>query len=119
MGKTITRSSGTSTWNNTSYVNVEVDSMIQGVYKWYIRIDKCMFSHIFIAVSGNKIDTEAGLFSKNDYVYWSCIGEKGDGNADWKPYGDSYGDDDEIGVVLDLKKREISFEKNGKSQGVA
>eukprot|EP01083_Nonionella_stella_P175022 608217_1 len=116
---TIIRTGGTSSWNCTSYLNIEIDSMVQHTYKWYIQINHCVHSHIFIGISGNKTDPNKALFEDYDYVYWSANGQMLNAAQMWAEYGESYKDGDEIGVILNLKNKELSFEKNGKSQGIS
>ena len=109
-------------WDSTSYVNIEVDSMEKCIAKWYIRIDKSVGNFAMIGFVGGRLTTNKGLFGRDDYVYFGYQGAKQhlptckDG---WVLYGASFGDNDEICSVLDLKKKEISWHKNGISQGIA
>ena len=104
-------------WHNASYINVEVDSMEECIAKWYVKIDKCQ-QHIMIGIIGDKTAVNDGLFDDYDYAYWSIDGSAKRGGGWLLPYGKHFGENDEICCILDLKK-EISFDKNGDSQGVA
>ena len=115
--RTLTYLTASENWDNTSYVNVEIDSMENCIAKWYIHIDKLPERHMMIAVVGNKTATDKGFYDKTDYFYWST-GAKKDG-WEWTDYAESYGENNEICCILDLKKKEITFEKDGKPQGVA
>ena len=106
-------------WNNMSYVNVEVNSMEKCVAKWYIRIDKAVSRHVMLGIIGRRITTDAGLFQPFDYGYWSSNGQTKSLGGAWRRYGARYEDNDEICCVLDLKKKEISWDKNGIKQGIA
>merc|ERR1712228_93361 len=106
-------------WDNASFVNIEIDSMQPCIAKWTLRIDKSKH-HVMIGIIGGRLTTDVGLFESYDYAYWSASGESRGGlNASWKSYGDKFKDGDVIDCILDLKKKEISFHKNGIDQGVA
>ena len=118
-GRTLTKSSERQGWNNTSFVNVEIDSMDSCIAKCYIKMDKCVGDHIMIGIIGGRTTTVDGLFDRYDYGYWSSSGQIKNGASYWENYGETFGNNDEICCILDLKKREISFNINGKEQGVA
>ena len=119
--RTITRTHGQG-WENTSFVNIEVDSMEQCVARWYIRIDKAIKRHIMIGIVGDRTNTDQGLVGKYDYGYWGNNGHAKYGGAGWFSYGALFGQNefyDVICCILDLKNKEISWCKNGKNQGIA
>ena len=88
------------------------------VAKWYIHVDKCEINAMMIAIIGDRISTDESCTCAYDYFYWSngCCKSN---TSFWQQYGERYGEDDEICCILDLQRREISFEKNGESQGIA
>ena len=118
--KTLTRGHYVQGWNNTSFVNVEVDSMQQCIAKWTLRIDKSRpRNHIMIGIIGGRSSTDKGMFEENDYAYWGATGQSKKGKGNWKRYGALFSDNDVIECILDLKRRQVSFDKNGEKQGVA
>merc|ERR1712228_734245 len=114
--KTIIFSEGDSTWDNTSYINVQPKFSVPAIYKWFIKINKCVSTHIMIALTPS-IQSNNGLFGEFDYVYWSSNG-KSMISASFAEYGEAYDTGDEITVVLNTKSKQLSFEKNGKCQGI-
>eukprot|EP01084_Bolivina_argentea_P289914 497913_1 len=132
---------------NASYGTIVVDSQSNCICKWYIRIDDSFNKIAFLSddiqigiAERNFTKTDIGVSAPNNFIYcgksWSdssgmpsldnapkedvgIIIEWIDGNQTKIAYGKAYGKGDEICVVLDLKKRQISFEKNGENLGIA
>eukprot|EP01084_Bolivina_argentea_P174640 302509_1 len=122
-------------YHNTSYGKIVIQSTAKVIYKWELKIDSNasiqqqkrtpqMLENpdwlMFIAISASNV-TDQGLVSHKEYGYMYCSdGEiRSTRSMIWKQYGSCYDVNDAVGVVLDLQKKQISFEVNGNVYGVA
>ena len=114
------------------YGHIEIPSTSKNcIYKWYIKVNKCLHNHVVVGISSkpspNKPiwDAETGFTDKYGYryMYWAAWGAARDTTSTWnKQYGDKAKEGDVIGVILQFNDGldgTISYEINGKNQGVA
>ena len=113
-------------WNNTSYTNIEIDSTERCIAKWYIKTNNCGGGdyQVMIGIIGGRQVTDSGIIpsagGEYNYSYWSSNGCcMSDAGTRWRKYGNPFNANDEICCVLDLKTRQVSFELNGRKQGIA
>ena len=118
---TATQGSGTNPYWNTVYGTKAVSS---GTVEWEITIN-AWTSHggnsydVMIGISHSRTDENTHMTnSSHGYAYILENGYKID-DFTGTSYGDSYGVGDVIKISLNMTTRELTFYKNGVSQGVA
>lgn len=92
---------------------------IEGVNRWEVKIDKTSTSYLFIGVATRLADTSS--FLGGDDYGWGYIGDRAlyHKRQKAKVYGEKFCMGDTIGVILDLDKGTLAFERNGNYMGVA
>lgn len=117
-------------WENTSFGSITIPSTQNFICKWCIHINKGNDLMIGITSFNEKNEKQnylkpgEAIWHQNgdSYCYWSKCGKyyvNKNAEETWPEYGDTFGDNDNIYIKLDLPKREISFNKNGVDQGIA
>ena len=92
---------------------------IEGVNRWEVKIDKTSTSYLFIGVATKMADPSS--FLGGDDYGWGYIGDRALYHKRQKAsvYGEKFCMGDVIGVILDLDKGTLEFERNGNNMGVA
>lgn len=93
----------------------------KGIHEWILKVDKISVSYaIIVGISSQMIHLNEA-FIENDYPYY-CVksdGRKIRNGYVWKDYPLNMQVGDIIVVRLDMSKKELSFNHNGKELGVA
>ena len=111
----------TSSWNNV-YGSTGVSS---GIKEWEITIDAwddtSNFYDVMIGVSKLRTQNPGSAVGNGSYCYILENGQKFimTGSYSASNYGASYGEGDVIKISLNMDTNQITFYKNGVSQGVA
>ncbi len=111
--------------NNTSSCTVLGDKIFTKIRKYYfaVKVDDCpTTSYIMVGVTDpSTISSNYNNFlshNQRGYAYYSYQGSKYH-NSGSATYGPAFSKGDEIGCLVDFKKKAITFFKNGQNLGVA
>jgi len=74
-----------------------------------------------IGVVTEHFDVASGILGAHagSWGYSGRTGDKGDGIGGFQKYGESFGTNDTVEILLDMDIGELSFSKNGVPQGIA
>ena len=120
VGSGVTISNGNLNWSSTSaYASVGNFAISSGKYYWEITAGTFLSSSLVIGIAAVSVGTTPQHWVTGSYG-WGYIddGRKINNNSATS-YGATYTTGDIIGVALDLSGGNLTFYKNGVSQGVA
>ena len=114
---------GATGWDNSSYGSTIIETAKnENIYIWTFHIAKCAYDSGMVIGITSKYSITTNAFSREkvspNYGVLSYNGQKVS-KHNYKSYGKQFKENDIINMILNLKKRTISYKINDIDQGVA